>query len=249
MSKFLSRKNFMINLCKRGIPARYAWRVSKELNDHAEDLDKNQSESSLGDPNELLDQIELTYKQRTFAGRHPVLVFLMAPLPVVVIIYILTILLTYLGLGIVYELAYYASYPIDESSDDIGLVFHSSLILFPTVLSTMLIFRWARKSGIKLFYSVASCFPVFLMALLIVTKVLPSDAQHTARAVFGLNLPLGRWLSSIYGPSFGPADQPWPIPGFNQIMQFTISALVIFYMVHHEKVKQQKLAEKLVTTE
>ncbi len=244
MSKLLSRKNFMISLCKRGIPARYAWRVSKELNDHAEDLNENQSESSLGDPDELLDQIESTYKQRTFAGRHPLLVFLMAPLPVVIMIYILSFILAVLVASLIFFLLNSAGFKIDDSGL-VSLTSFGCIVLFPNILSSVFIIKWARRSGIRFKFAILSCLPVLLIALVFIASVFISQTDSVIRFYFGLNLPLNRW----FGPALGPPEQPWPLPGFYQIMQFLISALIIFYMVHHEKVKQQRLAEKLVITE
>jgi hypothetical protein len=230
MSKLLSRKNFMISLCKRGIPARYAWRVSKELNDHAEDLNENQSESSLGDTNELLDQIESTYKQRTFAERHPLLVFLMAPLPVVIMIYILSMFLPVLMVHVANS-AYHFINGTELPTNTIGLPLlnwgiHIGLLLIPAILSTIVIFRWARISGLKPFHSAISCIPAFLLAFGFQSMIFQPDNLSVA---FGFSL-----LS---------------VDIVRQLLQTLIPALAIFYMLHHEKVKQQRLAEKLVTTE
>ena len=90
MNKSLSPKSLMLKLASRGIPPTYAWRVTRELDDHAVDLAEN-ANGKLGGADQLVEEIVTNYRNRTFAGRHPLLTFLLLPLPLAIVSYLLFI--------------------------------------------------------------------------------------------------------------------------------------------------------------
>lgn len=77
-------------LRRRGLPHRYVERVVAELDDHRADLaagggSERTAEERLGDPTLLAGVVARQYHRRTFSGRHPVLTFLVAPIPLVLV--------------------------------------------------------------------------------------------------------------------------------------------------------------------
>jgi len=85
----------------RWLPPAYRRRVVQELKDHADEIleacsesvrSTSQSESfltrRLGDAEHVADCIEQSFRQRHFAGRHPVFTFLLCPIPLSLIIWL-----------------------------------------------------------------------------------------------------------------------------------------------------------------
>src|SRR5262245_18302872 len=83
-------------LC-RGLPGDYVSRAVQELADHHADLVEADAVESglsaeaaweeLGDVEQLGEELVRKYRARSFAGRHPLLTFLIAPRPTVVMIW------------------------------------------------------------------------------------------------------------------------------------------------------------------
>lgn len=75
------------DLIRRGLPRSYVRRVVEELEDHRQDIRAEASstpaEARLGNLAELAAQIVSEYRARRFVGRHPLLAFLIAPIPLV----------------------------------------------------------------------------------------------------------------------------------------------------------------------
>lgn len=85
-------------LIRRGLPIKYVQRTVAELQDHRRDIldefagdpsrlpDANQvADGRLGDQGQLADAVVHHYRCRTFWGRHPVLTFIIAPIPTLVL--------------------------------------------------------------------------------------------------------------------------------------------------------------------
>ena len=79
-------------LRKRNLPPAYAARLIEELADHVTDLEQENPsmdaqmlvEEKLGSPESLAEAAAAALAGRTFAGRHPVLMFLVVPIPTTV---------------------------------------------------------------------------------------------------------------------------------------------------------------------
>ena len=80
-------------LRKRNLPPAYAARLIEELADHVTDLEQENPnkdaqmlvEEKLGSPESLAEAAAVELAGRMFAGRHPVLTFLVAPIPATVL--------------------------------------------------------------------------------------------------------------------------------------------------------------------
>jgi hypothetical protein len=85
------------DLVRRGLPHDYVERVVGELNDHDNDLRgeghdpaaADPAAERLGDPAELADMVTAQYRARSFVGRHPVLTFVVAPIPAALLAWVL----------------------------------------------------------------------------------------------------------------------------------------------------------------
>jgi hypothetical protein len=72
-------------LVRRRLPRFYVHRVMREFDDHSQDIVAERQETPdadrLGDPRQLAQHFATEFRARHFAGRHPWLVFLLAPIP------------------------------------------------------------------------------------------------------------------------------------------------------------------------
>ncbi len=93
------------------LPLAYRRRVVQELKDHAEEILERCSESArspsqsesllaqrLGDAEHVAASIEQSFRQRCFAGRHPVFTFLLCPIPLSLLIWMTGALLPVIAL-------------------------------------------------------------------------------------------------------------------------------------------------------
>lgn len=87
-------------LLRRGLPRSEVARLVEELTDHLEDLTEEKEyamrtdakelaclEERLGPADELADAAVANYHSTSFAGRHPVVTFLLAPIPLLVVVW------------------------------------------------------------------------------------------------------------------------------------------------------------------
>jgi hypothetical protein len=94
------RSRLVEELLRQGLPKKQVDRLVEELTDHAEDvLSENQSidadqalESRLGSPAQLAAVAKEEFKQSTFAGRHPLLTFVVGPIATALGIFAITLL-------------------------------------------------------------------------------------------------------------------------------------------------------------
>ena len=87
-------------LRRQGLPGAYTRRFMDELADHCEDLcqetasmDANSLTVRLGSPEELAGRAVVEMRHRTYAGRHPFVTFVAAPLPTAALLLIALCLL------------------------------------------------------------------------------------------------------------------------------------------------------------
>ena len=112
------------DLLRQGLPADYISRIVQELDDHIEDLFLEQEaimhtevqgtkadlidvlEKQIGSREQLMDTAVAEYGKASFTGRHPIWMFLIAPIPAVILCWALFFLLACLaqeGLGLILE--------------------------------------------------------------------------------------------------------------------------------------------------
>ena len=165
-------------LRRRGLPAAYVARLLGEFEDHVEDLlmqeepmSKEALTQRIGDIEELAAAAEYEYRQRTIVGRHPVLTFLIAPVPAVLVGWALFVL------G---SLAVFGATPLVLGSDfavdgkpatqwpsamiTLANVLHQAGRFFPPALVALLFWRLASRSGLSWRWSLAACLLVALLA-------------------------------------------------------------------------------------
>lgn len=150
------------DLIRRGLPAWYVRRVAEELEDHQEDLEANAlpgSESRLGNVAELADRIVAEFRASRFAGRHPALVFVIAPIPLVVLTWV----------GIALGLALGCSLEAAEGVEDYlivnigaGLIYYT-LRFVPFAAAALILCRSAYRAA-RGRWSLAACVLVALLA-------------------------------------------------------------------------------------
>ncbi len=202
-----SLKELRRDLLRRGLPASYVERVIGEWADHLEDLSSAQFSKeadmpmpsvseSFGTDTELAENAVLQYRSRTFAGRHPVWTFLVAPIPLLLLCWtgyygVLAVLLSttrdsFFDRG---SPAAHATYQ---------LLFETTLLI-PPVIATLVLVRLASRSGQRGRWLIAACVLVAFVA-----------ACHQAN----LALPLGRANGALMvGFGFG-RDLDWQQAAF-----------------------------------
>jgi hypothetical protein len=199
------------NLACRGLPRAYIARFLAELEDHLQDISLEQEVSvstdmrkapsgrvveRLGSHEQLVEHAVANYQGASFAGRHPVVVFLLAPIPVAIICWVVFLLVAVLGvegLGYMFGpgvLPPASDWPVAVVRSVRALPLLGSFI--PPAAVVLLWCRMARRSGRSWRWCLASCLLVALAAgLHIVTVTTPTATTKGAMYIgFGL---VGSW--------------------------------------------------------
>jgi hypothetical protein len=167
-------------LRRRHLPPAYIARLLGELRDHAEDLELHAADiaapavpiqQSLGLPHDVAQAALLEFRQTRFAGRHPILVFVLLPLPLAA--------LTFFALALAAALfAACGPVPIDTSTLEMQ-VFRFTLVLSPLLLPAALLCRIARRAAIGLLWRTIACALLSAIAAFIYSQVdSPSLTGH-----------------------------------------------------------------------
>lgn len=100
------RNSLEQKLRKGGVPRFYRKRLMDELLDHLEDLDEEIGsmdaqqletvEERIGTPGEIADVAVAEYRNGCFAARHPVLTFILGPLPLLILVFSVCVLISML---------------------------------------------------------------------------------------------------------------------------------------------------------
>src|SRR5689334_6350813 len=138
-------ENVRNELAGQRLPRAYGERLLGELADHAEDWEAADGragiagptiEEALGTPAEVARIAAGKYRKTRFAGRHPVLVFVIAPLP---LIFAIEILIAF-GCSQLYNLVV-GDDPYFRAGVTLMQTFRFALLLVP-LLTTSLLFFW-----------------------------------------------------------------------------------------------------------
>lgn len=190
------------NLVQRGLPPRYVRRVVEELDDHQQDLADAQPNRApnLGDLTDLADRIVAEFRASRFAGRHPVLTFVITPVPLVIV----TWMVAFLTLALL-------SSPLEEAADatgrNIGAYFiYLGLRFVPFAATALFLCRWAYRSG-RGGWSLVACVLVALLAGSFVAVLKFPDGAEEGGIMFGtlfltprITSYLGRQLAQMAVP-------------------------------------------------
>lgn len=171
-------------LRRRGLPAEYVERLLEELRDHVSDLVAFQegghgmeaekihgAAERLGSEATLASAAVQEFRRRTFTGRHPVLMFLLAPIPLTLFAWIIYFLAAYaVGcLGVLVggdwvriEGKPFSEWPAFVVWSQMAFLFAAPIV--PPTLVTVLMCRWASRSGRHWLWPAAACLLFALLA-------------------------------------------------------------------------------------
>jgi hypothetical protein len=202
MEKSFSRRRLIVDLLRRGVSPAYACRVTRELAEHSEDLAESglDTPAGVGDVELLAAGIAETYRKRTFAGRHPILSFAVAPFPLLIAAIV--------GFWTVGVLIVLASVRLTNYWGFVAVLLHPLSMFVPAMTITWLVCRLARGAGLTWQRAVLACLPILAVAFLFnsVLQLNDWDGEGHGALMFGINLPLG----PLFGPAFGKPG--WGLP-------------------------------------
>jgi len=181
----LSLNQLRRDLLRRGLPPSYVERVIDEWADHLEDLSSAQFSKeadmpmpsvseSFGNEAELAESAVLQFRARTFAGRHPIWTFLVAPIPLLLLCWVGYYCVIALVLSTAKDTYFDRNSPAAHATYQ--MLFETTLLI-PPVIATLILARLARRSGQRGRWLLAACVMVAIVA-----------ASHQAH----LALPVGR---------------------------------------------------------
>jgi hypothetical protein len=205
-----------IELHQQGLPATYIDRLVEELADHAVDsqtentsMDAQQACAKIGTTTELAAAARREFDQRTFAGRHPVLTFVLGPIAVVPLLFVSLMAGT---TGILWIVATATEWLIRDTqfwpSPETETLIESWLLpcydsycrFLPFALAALIFCRWGRHCQMPR-WSLLACTITALIAGLFVTKLVPSAADHSGLWIMGFSVrPNLRQLLQLLAP-------------------------------------------------
>jgi hypothetical protein len=179
-----NRDELRAELARRGLPRAYIARLLSELDDHLIDLleernstmgaarklqpeqiDQN-SEQRLGDPTQLAIFAADQYHSRTFWGRHPLVTFLFAPLPLLVacwIVFPLALWAVLWGVSTVGEYAFGLADDTFKPKDHLLLqavaaaIFSWYMLVLPPLAAAVLLCRTYRRNALDWRWPLLGC--------------------------------------------------------------------------------------------
>jgi hypothetical protein len=165
--------------------------------------------SRIGDPSRLAQFAAMQYRNRSFLGRHPILTFLVLPVPLVVLQVIgfmcaMFLLGTVIDPGAIAEGFNEHDHPLL-----VGLVlavFSWAIAVFPPLVSALMMCRVARKNALDWRWSVAACCLVALYCALFVTSWRLATAPGTGQFMMGFSVAWSaQWIAFTFLPKFAVA--------------------------------------------
>jgi hypothetical protein len=204
MVKPLWRDRLHEELRKRGLPRAYAARLIEELSDHVTDLEQENPsmdaqmlvEEKLGSPESLAEAAASELTGRTFAGRHPMLTFLVAPIPAAMITLFGVLLLCLAFKTLVTPVAPVNPNPPTafEWVTAYGIVFVQRFA--PFALTAWLFLAMARRAG-RPAWGITACALVAVLAFTFRTGVIPPTVEHNLLIWFGPPNGLQHWQTGL----------------------------------------------------
>jgi hypothetical protein len=197
------------HLLRRGLPADYVSRTVQELADHHADLAEAESAENgdraneawrrLGDVEQLGTELARKYHARTFFGRHPLLTFVIAPLPAMIVFWVATFFLGWMAVFGVATLLGNAADGALTTDWSVGtdplpmwsvLMAHYAILAVPPGIGAWWFCRRARRSGRGLGWAAMSCGLVVALAYVVWGKLeMPHDGLG-GRMLLGIRCPL-----------------------------------------------------------
>jgi hypothetical protein len=194
-------RKLQAGLLRRGLPEDYVKRAVQELADHHADLREAQQPGmtggeavawqELGDVDRLGDELVRKYHARSFAGRHPLLTFVVAPLPTILAMWSATFVGFWLAVWGVLEAV---SCVVDARTwadaeppplvEWVLMALQPALFYVPPAVVAWSFCRTARRSGRGPAWGAASCLLLALLAMFVVFDLRgPHDGQAASLMV------------------------------------------------------------------
>jgi hypothetical protein len=191
-------------LWKRGLPPGYSARLIQELKDHLTDMNKENlsmeaqmsAEEKLGSPELLALAAQKAFAGRTFAGRHPILTFVIGPIPIVAATSYAIVALCAMCESLVTPLEPVKSGPptVFEWIVTYGCLSVSRFL--PFVLTAWLFTRLGCRAR-RPAWGLAACGLVACFAFIWQFGIFPPTAQHNLGVFFRPEFGLWRWQDRV----------------------------------------------------
>jgi len=188
-------------LLRKGLPRDYVDRLVAELDDHHDDAGAegaSAAESPLGDLDSLIQATVREYRRRRFAGRHPVLTFLIAPLPLVVMKWVLCALAIWGAFALV-GVCLGTDFPDSHRSHWLTMscvwIAHYVLMIAPPLMAVLLLARWAGQAAVDPRWVLVGTLLVALVAGAYQARF--TEPIGAARGSYQVGLGLGLYLFSL----------------------------------------------------
>ena len=206
----------------RGFPSAYVQRLLHEWHDHLIDLwDEKEFAMStgasisrditsrLGEPNQLADRAVSQYQRRTFAGRHPIVMFLLAPIPLTIVAWIATFALAIGGMELAkwatsYESATSTNAERYSTATIVGAyAFLYGAILVPPIALALFFVRMSRISLRSWPWALASCLLIALLTGMLQSSLGFPSGEVKGHLTLGLGMGPHLFVSPIALMQFG----------------------------------------------
>jgi hypothetical protein len=194
---------------RRGLPRPYIQRYVEELSDHINDFVEERSNAMskeahgstdlpprIGDPIRLAQVAAAEYRRANFWGRHPIVTFLLAPIPLVVVAWIAVFVL---GMLIMSGRA--------ESGDGAdswsiaaiwaSIVWFRVASVIPPALVALLLCYLARRGGLSWRWSLAACLLVAIVAGLFRGQLELPRSMSRGQLSLGFGFGLAGWFQQL----------------------------------------------------
>jgi hypothetical protein len=191
-------------LRQRRLPPNYSARLFEELADHFTDVQKENlsmdaqtsAEEKLGSPELLASAAQRAFAGRTFAGRHPILTFLIGPIPTVAVTWYAIILVCALSMSIVTP---YQPVQIDPPTTFEWFITYGCFYIsrfLPFILTACLFSRLGRRAG-RPTWGLMACGIVAYFGFIFSICIGPPTGQHNLCLSFRPELGLLRWQDRL----------------------------------------------------
>jgi hypothetical protein len=226
-----SRDALRAELARRGLPPAYIERLLGELDDHYTDLLEERSSSMgaarkldfetnilqerIGEPTQLAIFAAEQYRARSFWGRHPIVTFVLGPLPFLLVSWIITgCAVVWSAEGITYVCDHWFGIEQDKivyadhlwTQAGVMLVASWLILVFPPVLVAVALCRTARRNAVSWRWPIISCVLLSLMAGFLTVGYYLGLAPNDGRLMIGVDFALSlKWLILTYFPKFAAA--------------------------------------------
>ena len=190
----------------QGLSRLYIRRFTKELADHCEDflqesqcMDANLLNDRLGSPDELACRAATALRQRTYAGRHPLVTFVAAPLPTAALLLVSLCAMFLLVISAVPESQTAGDYVPGWAAVAMqGIVWTMRFV--PFVVGAVLFCHLSKQALCAPRWSFVACALVALLAVVFsVSLTLPTNGPGSGALTLGLGIPPGgmQWLQAL----------------------------------------------------